>query len=691
MLVFSVEKLKAASYEAVAILKRYFQFGIAFALLIILIAVVYGDDFQILINEALQSEALSHILLLPFLAGFLFYLKKDTVRASLAIERSRKKSGSKRLDEAMGVALCLIAFVVYWYGSFTFNPLEYHILSLPIFLMGVTLVLLNLKALITLILPMLFLLFLIPPPIEIVSGLGGAMGNFNTQASYFLLKTVGMPVELSSTYGPPIITLVSTATGQPSSFTIDLPCSGVYSLLAFAMFAAFLALIASGPIWKKVLLFVFGFLIFETLNILRITTVITAAYQFGEEIAMLIFHNVAGLILIFTGMLIVLLIADRFLRIQVLPKAPTVTPCRRCKTAVRKFQDFCLNCGRFLAPIRTGLSKRLWIKLSLLMLGCSIFALSVSAPTFVFSEEIIDLSQNSGVQNTTSILPQISGYQNATFVYRDVDYERMAHQDAAVWYVYTNKSKPTVHVGINVASSITNLHNWEVCLVGWQTAQGQYPLVSVLDSRDVQLLQGIPLIARFLVFKGLPEMYNYTQVTLYWYETAVFDTGDALELRYFRINLIIMAENSTEFQRYEDELSMIGQNVASYWGPLKVQSFISLSTPAQQLLLVLLVAFVAIAKISQVSSENRRKANNREVFDRHASPRDKLILNTTLKLIKERKAATTEDIKKACKERMGKAISLTKLVDTLTRFAEYGFIRKSTDTIHNVPKVVWKA
>lgn len=698
MFVSSAKKLKDATDKAVAQLKRYYQFGIALALLTILIAVVYGDDLLILANEALQNESLSHILLLPFLAGFLFYLRKDAVRASLTIERSRKKSAAQRLDEVIGAALCLIAFVVYWYGSFTFNALEYHILSLPILLMGVTLVLFNLKTLIILILPMLFLLFLVPPPIGIVSGLGGAMGNFNTQASYFLLKTVGMPVVLSPT-SPPIVALVSTATGQPSAFTIDLPCSGIYSLLAFAMFATFLALIASGPIWKKVLVFVFGFLIFEALNILRITTVIMAAYQFGEEIAMLIFHTVAGLVLIFIGMFLVLLITDRFLRMQFLPKTPTFTPCRQCKPAARSLQDFCLNCGRFLAPIRTRISKRLWVKLSLLILGCSIIAASISAPTFVFSEEVIDLSPNSeemvGISSNssgeipTSILPQIPGYQNATFLDRDYEYERIAHQDAAVMYAYINTSKPPVHVGINVASSITNLHNWEVCLDTWQTAQGQYPLISVLDSRDVQLLQGIPLIARFLVFKGLPEMYNYTQVTLYWYETAIFDTGDALELRYFRINLIIWTD-STEFQSYEDELYTIGQSIASYWAPLKVQSFVSLGIPALQLLLIFSIAFVAITKIGQVSRENRKKANNWKVFDRHASARDKLILHTTLELIKERKMVTTEEIKKVCKEKMGKAMSLTRLIDALNRFVEYGFIRRSIITIHNVPKAVWK-
>ncbi|MEM3765945.1 MAG: hypothetical protein QXU46_02825, partial [Candidatus Bathyarchaeia archaeon] len=44
--------------------------------------------------------------------------------------------------------------------------------------------------------------------------------------------------------------------------------------------------------------------------------------------------------------------------------------------------------------------------------------------------------------------------------------------------------------------------NWEVCLISWQTAQGRYPLVEVLASNDIQLLEGGQLIAKYLVFRN---------------------------------------------------------------------------------------------------------------------------------------------------------------------------------------------
>ncbi|MGQ9538273.1 MAG: exosortase/archaeosortase family protein [Candidatus Bathycorpusculaceae bacterium] len=281
-----IDDLKKVKASAVQILSA--------TLIIFLIFIVYWRDLEILANEALNAEALSHLFLMPFFVGYLFYQKRDLFKASVAIEGFQKGSMTKHLDALVGFSLCLTAFLLYWYGSYTFYPLEFHLLSLPIFVAGVVLILFNFKALKALLSPILFLFFIVPLPSEIMYTLGGALANFNTQASYALLKAFGFPVTLSTSYGAPTINLASST--EPLSFSIDLPCSGIYTLIAFAMFAAFLAITVSGPFWKKVAIFLIGFPMFEVLNILRITTIISAAVFFGEEIAMSLFHTVAGLL-----------------------------------------------------------------------------------------------------------------------------------------------------------------------------------------------------------------------------------------------------------------------------------------------------------------------------------------------------------------------------------------------------------
>ncbi|MEM3442070.1 MAG: archaeosortase/exosortase family protein, partial [Candidatus Bathyarchaeia archaeon] len=148
--------------------KDYYQHILAASLIILLVILVYWQDLVIVANEALNSEALSHVVLVPFFVGFIFYQKKDLFAASLIVEGLQKKSYIKFVDELMGLSLCLIALLIYWYGSYTFHPLAYHMLSLPIFISGVILILFNLKTLRIMLPSILLLLFLVPIPNEIM-------------------------------------------------------------------------------------------------------------------------------------------------------------------------------------------------------------------------------------------------------------------------------------------------------------------------------------------------------------------------------------------------------------------------------------------------------------------------------------------------------------------------------------------
>jgi len=686
-LIILKEKVKYVCSKAASTIKTYYQHILSAALIMLLVLIVYGRDLEILVNEALQSEALSHVLLIPFFAGFLFYLKRNMVKASLALGKNQRKNRTQYIDEVIGIALCLIAFLVYWYGSYTFYPLEYHLLSLPIFVMGITLILFNLKVLIALIFPILFLLFLTPPPTEFMYTIGGILANVNTQASYTLAKIFGLPVTLSSSYGPPTI-MLTTSAGEPASFAVDLPCSGIYSLIAFAMFAAFFAFVASASVLKKALVFVIGFFMFEIMNIIRITTIVSVGYWFGEEVAMFMFHAVAGLLLIFIGMLLTLFVAEKFLKIQILSTPDEPSLCPKCETSMKSLENFCLNCGKFLNQFRTKISYKFWTKLFLLLLGCSIVTLSIHAPTFAVAQGPIELTSNSSWENATNVFPQIPDYQ-LRFLYRDTNYEKTAHQDASLMYAYfpTNSSRSLVYVDVGVASSITNLHSWEVCLITWQTAQGQYPLVATLDSRDIQLLDNASIIARYLVFRS-PQ--NYTQVTLYWYEKATFKTGITVEQKYVRISLIILTQNSTNYQLFEDELLPVGQAIASYWEPLKTQSLISIGIPAQQLLLTFSIAFVAVTKTVQYSNEWRKKTNNLKIFNNIASAKEKLVLQTVLDLAKEKKKIETRDISVAIEQKVGKSVKFDNLLSVLNHLEEYGFIKKDITSVQNKPKLAWK-
>jgi len=672
--------------ESLKKVKGYCLHVLATVLIILLIVLVYWRDLEIIASEALNAEALSHVILIPFFVGFLLYQRKDLFSASLILNKLQKTSKLKFVDELIGLSLCLIAFLVYWYGSYTFYPLTYHMLSIPIFISGLILILFNLKILKILIPPLMLLLFLAPIQNEILQTLGGNLANINTQASYTMLETMGIPVTLTTAYGAPALVL-KTSAGQPTTFTVDLPCSGIYTLIAFLMFAFFLALIISTSTRKKLLIFAIGLIVFEILSIIRITTIISAAYLFGEEIAMLIFHTVAGLLLIFIGMLLTLFISEKLLKVKFFPKKE-IPSCPKCNTAQKRFEGFCLNCGKFFNSLKRKPSKAFWAKLIILLLAFPTIALSINAPTFAIAQGQIEVT--STWENATNIFPQIPQYK-LKFLYRDINYERIAKQDVSLTYAYipTNITEPVVYVLVGVANSISNLHSWEVCLISLQTARGQYPLVSVIDSRDIQLLEeNFPLIARYLVFNS-PE--NYTQVTLYWYEKATFKTGITIQQKYVRISLVILTNNSTNYQQYENTLQDFGKAIASYWQPIKSQSLISLGVPAQQTILILSIAFIIFTKTSQYTDEWRKRTNNLKIFNNFASPEDKLVLQTISELSKEKRTFITEDINLAIKRKIGKTMKLERLIERLNRLQEYGFVKRDITSNGNKPALVWKS
>jgi hypothetical protein len=416
--------------------------------------------------------------------------------------------------------------------------------------------------------------------------------------------------------------------------------------------------------------------------------IVAVGYSFGEGTAIFL-HSFAGLVLIFSGMLLILVFSDKVLKIRMVTKPEEQTPCTKCKRKPRVLIDFCQNCGRFIGKSSRLISKTLFVKLFLLLIGCSIVVLSISAPTFATVKDSIELESSGTPDDSTSVFPEVPDYA-LEFFYRDTEYEKIAAQDTSLMYGYLpdDTSKPVVYAAVGVSSSISTLHNWEVCFVTFQTVKDQAPLVKVHDSRDFQLLQDPPLTAKFFVFDS-PN--NYTQVTLYWYEKATFKTGLTVEQKYVRISLIVFTQNSAEYPQLEEELLAIGQVIATAWEPLKSQALISLGIPAQQTLLVVSIAFLAVTVTTHYFSEKRKTSNNLKLFNNFASPEEKLVFQSVLDLAEEKKYMKTYDILENLRNKHGeRSMSFDKVLNTLNVLAEYGLIRRMVVSVGNSPVFMWK-
>ena len=94
-------------------------------------------------------------------------------------------------------------------------------------------------------------------------------------------------------------------------------------------------------------------------------------------------------------------------------------------------------------------------------------------------------------------------------------------------YIPNDQNNKTFWVGIELASTRSPLHPWEICLITYWTDQGAEPKATQIALEDVELLENPPLIGRYFEFKWLDPKEaekNPTQAVLYWFESSIFKT-----------------------------------------------------------------------------------------------------------------------------------------------------------------------
>ena len=651
---------------------------------------IYFQDLTIVANEAIRSELMSHILVIPFLLAYILYRKRKMFRATIPFETTNFTRKPTYTHEIVGALLCLLAFLLSWHGSYTFHPLEYHLVSLPIFTAGIILIIFNTKTLKVLAFPIAFLLFLTPPPIEIIYSAGATLSTISSQAAYNVLKTIALPVSLANQYGTPVIILQKPG-GLPLTFAIDIACAGIYSLTGFTIFAVFISYIARGATWKKATVFLAGIPLIYSLNITRIIITVLIGNHYGMEAAMQAFHLLGGWILIFAGTLILLIISEKLFKIQLFTTKQKIKACNYCNQNPENKQHFCLACGTTLNPLNIKLSKRDLNKIFILVVS-AILIMNLQVPVFALTEgpAEVNIQTLGGEQTITQILPEISGY-TTNFIYRDKGFEEVAKQDASLTYAYkpTDPSKTTIWVTIEIAKSRWRLHSWEACLITWPLATGHQPRVTQLSLRDIQLLQNPPLTARYFAFQDIET--KLTQVILYWYENTLFNTGSNPEQKHVKISLIAFTNNPENIHSIEDQLLPFGKAIANYWQPIKTWSQIALLISQNGITLIAItIALLATILSYQLAKNQGEKKSNLKLYNKLAPQEEKLILKAAHEASKKEKP-TANVIASHYQKLTGKTIDLELLIAKLNEAEKVGLIKRDITSQEDEPILTWKS
>lgn len=200
----------------------------------------------------------------------------------------------------LGLAMYIIGFV---------RGMQFlSALSLPIVLAALALHFYGQNSLKVLAFPIVFLLFMIPPPF--LSSMGWELQRISTQGSTLLSKATPLEVTATGT------TLMMN--GNP--FNVGLPCSGMHSLISLLALSAVLAYVLTGPWIKKAILFVSTVPIAIAANSMRIVSLLLVANYYGVEAADTDapFHSISS-VLLFLVALLALILLSRVLGLSLTP------------------------------------------------------------------------------------------------------------------------------------------------------------------------------------------------------------------------------------------------------------------------------------------------------------------------------------------------------------------------------------
>jgi exosortase len=652
-------------------------------------AAFYFQDLTLVFTNAVNDEATSYILIIPVIFAYLIYRKRKMLLAAITDTTPNPTINSRYYCIPSGILLCLTAIILYWHGSYTFTPLEYHLATVPIFTAGLTLILFNPQTLRQALFPIAFLIFLMPPPSEIFYNIGSLLSVFSSEASTTIVQAFKIPATLIGEYGTPTI-FITRPDNTTMTFAVDIACSGIYSLIGFLVFAVFVTYIVRDKPWKKAAIFTIGFPLIYLLNIIRITTIIAIGYNIGEQLALDTFHLLGGWVLIFLGTITLLAISEGILKIDLFSNKHKQT-CPNCTSNIAKeTRNYCTTCGKILKHPTTKLNTKDTAKLAITITAI-LFLLWIQMPVFATTQSpaSVMISTPEGENGNTQLFPQINGY-TIQYLYRDTAFEKLSKQDYSIIFqcTPTNETNPPIWIGLEIAATTSTLHRWETCLVTWPQTHGYQPKVTQLDLKDTQILDNPPIIARYFAFQYVAD--NQTQLVLYWYETSTFTVDNTTQQKQVKLSLITYPQTPQDLQKMENLLLPIAQAIANHWQPIKTWALISVLISQHGLELATTTTLILIILVTFYIFEMRRQARVGLNVYQKLGIRDQQLVNT-VREIQKTSIPTLDTITETYNKNARAKLTTDQLQQRLTDLQKTNTIRNIIVNNRDEPTKIWKA
>jgi exosortase len=255
------------------------------------IGIFYYNTFSWLINSWQNNIYYSHGFLVPFISGYIIW----NMRKELAgIEKSQSQAGLAIITG--GILLQGIA--VMWSIRFLSG------LSLIVTISGIILFMYGWEFMKKIKFPILFLFLMIPVPfVDMIASPLQTVSAIGTQDTAILF---GIPVQRDGL-------ILDTTAG---SFEVGLPCSGLRSVISLLTIGIIFAFMLEGGIIMKSIIIVSSIPLALAGNILRITSMLAVANQYGQEVSISYFEGFSNLVLFSVALLGMFLIGRCFGRLR---------------------------------------------------------------------------------------------------------------------------------------------------------------------------------------------------------------------------------------------------------------------------------------------------------------------------------------------------------------------------------------
>ncbi len=259
-------------------------FGAILATILIgLLTALYYEIFGGLLYDWDNDPNYSHGFIVPFMSAYFVYERWGQLRA-LPIRPS-----------LLGIPILILGVAMLIIGSVGAELFAQRV-SFIVVITGLVLLILGKRILMTLSLPIVFLVFMIPLPAIVVNTIAFPLQIFAAQTASFCLFNLGIPVLREGN-------LISLA---GSTLEVAEACSGLRSLVALLALGTVYAYFSQRQMWKRWVLVLLSIPIAILANAFRVTGTGVLANYWGTEAAEGFYHTFEGWIVFVVAFILLL-------------------------------------------------------------------------------------------------------------------------------------------------------------------------------------------------------------------------------------------------------------------------------------------------------------------------------------------------------------------------------------------------